>query len=594
MNHLLSRVKNLDKDQVLTCVSCLLVFFSCFTRPWCNIAQGIWLFFCVVFTFRQWPSNLRQLRERKNIWPCIAVLLYIVLGLLSMTYAAQPGLAGHALMNAQFSLWAFPLVALLCNLKLDMRLLLKTYVFGTFCFVVYLFAAVAWRLWCNEQMNIFFFESWTGVTQVFYDIMNRSYSNTAVVLALISMSYLFFHKSIHRRWGLLYIFMGVVFLFFLVVNTSRMVLGAAVVVACVGVFVASLKKKKFIVPGLLLVFILLGVVLLTDNRLSVFFWSFVEGLRDGNLNFSDPRAHIWNAVFAIDGPGLFSGFGLANAFEPLMQKYAEMDYQIELSGEMNSHNQFLSIYLQLGWIGVLVLLAIFVLPTICAKKTHWRLPFLVSLLFVLVMLTECFMERQAGALLVATWLCVILPSEFTNENKLALEQSVLAKLHFLSIAIVVMALSSIAAFVSVLNNRLNADALMSRCSAIMEKNELHDGHPVYHMDRRNECIAWEGNTYAYFPFFISRNQTKTTYMEVDCFISSDYNGSWAKINATALNTDERTIMLANMSIRDQWQTLRLTLLPGDNYVFFYICQEDALNFSNLKGKVLFSNPRWIH
>ena len=113
---------------------------------------------------------------------------------------------------------------------------------------------------------------------------------------------------------------------------------------------------------------------------------------------------------------LFFGVGTGDYNDELIAYNKSKNNQGVVKEELNSHNQFLNTSVQLGMIGLIVLLMLFISSFLNSEKQLWQT--LVLFVLFLNFLVESFIETQAGIVL----FCTILLLFFTQNKEVEISK----------------------------------------------------------------------------------------------------------------------------------------------------------------------------
>jgi len=114
----------------------------------------------------------------------------------------------------------------------------------------------------------------------------------------------------------------------------------------------------------------------------------------------------------------------------------------------------------------------------------------------------------------------------------------------------------------------------------------------YKMDKTCNADTWGGNAYSYTHFISKFSGIDTIYASVFCYVSDDFNGSWARIisgisdKALAYGTDY------DFSKKGTWQELTCKICCNHQDVgfFLYFAKEGVTDFETLSGYIIFAYP----
>jgi O-antigen ligase len=162
--------------------------------------------------------------------------------------------------------------------------------------------------------------------------------------------------------------------------------------------------------------LLFSIVLLTNNPIKTRFetmWSALGNIQTKNNNSVESntaRIIMWNTSLDVWKENFFIGTGTGDYDDELTAKNIEYKNFGVAKERLNSHNQFLNSAVQLGLVGFLVLLMIFISSYFFSEKKMWQL--LILVVFLINFLVESFLETQAGIILFCTLLLL-----FYTRNK---------------------------------------------------------------------------------------------------------------------------------------------------------------------------------
>lgn len=193
------------------------------------------------------------------------------------------------------------------------------------------------------------------------------------------------------------------FLFFTIFFLARKGVIAALLLSVMILIVLSFKnsRKKLLIAavGLIGISALFIFIPVNKNRLIELFKA--ETYSDRNeTNSTNNRLQIYDcAIDLIKEKPLF-GYGIGRDREVLYDCYKENLYYL-YENRYNTHNQYLSISMKVGIIGLLVFLFFLYFNFKLAHHEKDWLYFSVLMFFTIIMLSENILERQNGVILFA-------------------------------------------------------------------------------------------------------------------------------------------------------------------------------------------------
>lgn len=162
--------------------------------------------------------------------------------------------------------------------------------------------------------------------------------------------------------------------------------------------------------------LLFSIVLLTNNPIKTRFetmWSALGNIqtkKNNSIESNTARIIMWNTSLDVWKENFLFGTGTGDYDDELTAKNIEYKNFGVAKERLNSHNQFLNSAVQLGLVGFLVLLMIFISSYFFSEKKLWQL--LILVVFLINFLVESFLETQAGIILFCTLLLL-----FYTRNK---------------------------------------------------------------------------------------------------------------------------------------------------------------------------------
>lgn len=264
-------------------------------------------------------------------------------------------------------------------------------------------------------MRPFEFPSFHGFTSL---MKLRSYYCLILTLAIFSTPLLYKHYiTRYARWEVLTT-LGIgnaVMLAGMIMTGSRSALFILAITATFLFLVSAFRNKKLIGPiglisliGLIIVFSLAISAVVLSPRFSLFTDTDIH-----NLNLSDateqnePRLFIWKAVIDHADEYGFFGLGAGQHTGFLMDCYREAGNELFLRQGFGTHSQYLSYFMCLGPLAVLVLVFVFVLiPRVYKGRAHFS-AHAFALLFAFSMLADDLLERMDSILIFLIWMLIL-------------------------------------------------------------------------------------------------------------------------------------------------------------------------------------------
>jgi O-antigen ligase len=182
----------------------------------------------------------------------------------------------------------------------------------------------------------------------------------------------------------------------------------------VGVFQLSEKEIKDIESGI-------NDISPKANSISTQIEDFIAGYKR-YVKYDDPnsgsliqRFEYWKTSFLIIKEHPVFGVGTGDIPAAFEEQYTKMNSKLSIQNRLRSHNQYLSITIAFGIIGLLWFLLILIYPGIITKGFNNYFFVVFWLIFMLSMLTEDTIESQEGVTFYILFTALILLVRLTNE-----------------------------------------------------------------------------------------------------------------------------------------------------------------------------------
>lgn len=349
---------------------------------------------------RRFGNPSLQKWARWSLWLLVA---FYLLQVVSLIYTANMKEAGTMLMH-RLPLLIFPLCCLMCDtafLTRDRQRMLVWLLTGSL--VVKFFIRLVYIL-CTSHKIVF---------SSTFDPVHHSYMAMYLLFVLgFLYSEWFYHRNEMKKWMLWSLgIIAAVIMAYIVLVLSRA--GIAGLVLLVGMIIIHLIfRAKEVRLGLIALALALtagiGVFFLlpeSSRRLTKTFEEMSEG------DTSDARYLIFGSSMKAIGQSLPFGVGIGDRSDVLAQIYEETGEEYAIKAQYNSHNIYLDAMVTMGIPGILLLLAVFVVPAVGAYK---RRDFItLSLIFSIAFsgLFEAVLNRQMGVVFMGLFWFILMAGE---------------------------------------------------------------------------------------------------------------------------------------------------------------------------------------
>ena len=313
---------------------------------------------------------------------------------------------GISKLENKLSFLVFPILFTFSKLTLKKKNIIDLFITGLLLsMVIHLGIAVFKSIYYPEDNHWGYF-----IDSQFTVVMHRSYFSAYLVMGSMICLYRLFNRQKLDYNVLLFVLFAI--------GSFQTLSKAGIVTFCVLfpsiLFLSLLKLKKWKILLGSFVFLFLGIIFIvsSDNILIKRFKKIPEAFE--NIQFENntsvesntSRLLMWNASWELIKENSLLGTGTGDYDDALHAKNMSLGNSGVGNKHFNSHNQFLNTTVQLGVLGLFVLLAIFVYAIRYSVHNRLMGSMIIVICFLLNFLFESFLETQAGIVL----FCVLLIS----------------------------------------------------------------------------------------------------------------------------------------------------------------------------------------
>ncbi|WP_298222195.1 O-antigen ligase family protein [Flavobacterium sp.] len=294
----------------------------------------------------------------------------------------------------------------------------KTIKIFSLCLLAYLFL-------CSLNAGLLFLKD-RHFSHFFYHDLVSVFDNNAIYISLAVATCILFSFNEPTKKKEDYLIMMLLGIFLLMLASKNLIATTFLLMV-----VSLFKNKTTLKTGAIIASVLIGVVLLimfSENPIKARF------LRELNLNFDyvlsgqdfydykfsglEVRIFQWRLLgemMANHQLGIL-GLGLHNV-DYLLDQYFSYYNLYKGYFQINFHNQFLQTFGEIGFIGLVLLLSIFIVAIYNAVKSGNQYKILLVILFLASFFTESFLSRQKGVFLFATiYSLLLMHQKFCKEK----------------------------------------------------------------------------------------------------------------------------------------------------------------------------------
>ena len=344
-----------------------------------NILLLVWLLLwvCEGRFFKR--SNMRPLRE---FLPSLLCLTLVLLEVISLCWADNQA-AAHAVIERHIGFMVLPLVCIFgVNERYNSQQMFTALAASAVCSVFYYLFSLYWvenvnyvMFWTNDLNNLYINEG--GITmqmkhKLFYCI------TLCVALCGLPSVYMYYRHRFPRWQVRLTVFVAALILIGGITLTfSRAGIFSMIIILVVMVII-QLRDRKRIIATLSALLLLL---------LFFLFYPRIDELKD------DPRMHEWQSAWNSKSQIPFFGKGAGQEVDFMLEAYQRDGYEQGIENSFGPHNQYISTTINLGYIGLVLLVALlFVIPFLYKGKVR-KTAVLISILYGITMLTDDVLLR---------------------------------------------------------------------------------------------------------------------------------------------------------------------------------------------------------
>lgn len=372
--------------------------------------------------------SFKKIKFNKDFLPL--VILYIVYVFFEIVHAP----IDYSFFQKKATLIVLPFIFMVNNYnQKDIKKALVYFVYGVIiaCLICYGNALISSISFVNGfnfnskliavENNGFLESSMFGGNHFFGDnfsIFHQSiYFSLQINIAAVILLFTDFFKTKYKY--LLLVFFGLVI--FQISNRVNILIYICIIVSTV----FYIKNKKIKLIAALLVVTLALIFLLGNSRTKevlkrIETFEYVLD-REAEDSFGT-RLLVWDASLEVIKNNPLLGVGVSNSYNALKKVYKEKRYVIPFRNRLNSHNQFLQIFIECGILGILVFLLIQV-KLLSFNNKFKLLSIYVFLVFNLNFLFESVFNRYSGLICCVIFYCCLL----ILKNKTSKKQTIISQ-----------------------------------------------------------------------------------------------------------------------------------------------------------------------
>jgi len=271
----------------------------------------------------------------------------------------------------------------------------------------------AYHFWHYKSSLITHYITVTRIKQGDFNI-HPIYLSMHISIALIFSFFLIKRESNKSRLALLFL-LDIILIFFLFIQLKKgPILGLGI---CFSLFVLLQKNKKlwlfYVCLSMITVFTIISVPKLNKKFAEL---STIENIESGSLTSTNIRYSIYDYALATIKKSPIIGHGIGDFNDELFIAYKESP--LLLKNRFNTHNQYLSITIALGLLGLTLFIIILIHNYVYAIIYNNQELLLILIFYCFVMGSENILEREDGVIffsLFTSFFGLFLTNEFKNK-----------------------------------------------------------------------------------------------------------------------------------------------------------------------------------
>jgi O-antigen ligase len=384
--------------------------------------------FLISLIYNPFPQKVQLLRQRREI---LLMILFFVWHIVSGIFS-QNRQEALVMLTLRLPLLVFPLALGLLYIREELkdRILLAFIVIITLTSVVCMGYSIGQYRHFHDA-GYLYNDSLTSLIKV-----QSIYFALIVNLALFSYFYLLRKGSFAIEYiGLAYLSIAFLLVFHFMLASRIAILSLYSVFFFYGVSHILRKKKYLEGAAILLGLIMCSILLLkifpkTLNRFNELQYSnyqFTNHARESHYNMdltadqwngANIRLAIWKCAGVLAGKDWLLGAQIGDKQDKLMDIYRAKQFDFAIQTKRNMHSNYIDVFCTFGLFGfILFLMGYVILPFRNAVRAKDLLAGLIVGFLAISMITETYMDRSMGCLLLGFFLSIVAAFKQPEEKK---------------------------------------------------------------------------------------------------------------------------------------------------------------------------------
>lgn len=395
-------------------ISFVLLTLFIITLPLKNNFNSLSIILLSVFAFLVFV--LKKQFDLKLFYKFLPLLLFYVLTALSVLYSTDVD-TGLKMILRLLPFVLLPFIFSIIQLrKKTVFKLLKGYVFWMLLLCLYSHSQVLIKLFKNDDILYNIFLNYYSYKSLANDTigLHTTYYAYYIIVAVVFLMYFLFHEPRLKRRIFYFVILGY-FTFFVFHISARTPIFVLFLFYNFAILYYFFKRKR-IKQGIfiLLLFYFVSSIAVYNVRITryrfqhLFGFTYASGVHhDDGLD----KLLQWKSSAMANNNVLF-GEGIGDANQQIFKSYRIYGLDTYAERGYNAHNQFIQTYVELGLVGLLLLLFIFGYYFSIFYRNRQLIPAVLLLLTFILYQTESYLQRHNGIVLFLFLICL-----FLNEEK---------------------------------------------------------------------------------------------------------------------------------------------------------------------------------
>ena len=407
---------------ISACIMVLMPVYHWFLPPFIIF----WMLY-FISKIRSLPIEIRGMDSDHKTLTILFILFFIwqVAGMLYSDNLKE----GWRNLELRVSLLLFPLVLLSPGdmIRKRVHILLKVFAVSTFSFLFFCYIYDFYRSLSIQDGSLIFNPflpeyTWLNYFSAleFAIFQHTSYLSMFTLLSFyIALENIFGISGI-KKYQYLWLIISVILMMSIYFLSSRAGILAAIITLPVYLFLKfrTMGKLRYFWISMLLMTVIFVPIVLTNPRVNNY-QAWKEKNRVSSSSVSNDRMIIWNSAKTILGQNLILGTGTGDIQDELNKEFRRTGNIRLAEVNTNTHNQFLEILIEHGFIGLIMFLSMILMMFYIAYQRTNILYLIFLLLVIISFLFETMLNRLAGVAFFSLFSFLLIIIEGRNSHNLS-------------------------------------------------------------------------------------------------------------------------------------------------------------------------------